>query len=181
MAGALDEIDLTLLVLRCQAGDDGAFVDLVRRFEGRIAYYLRRLVPPDVPVEDLVQEVWLHTYQRLPDLRRPLAFPVWLYHLARNRAVGEMRRRRRWVELGALAEEPAAPEPEEEIDGADVARLHQALRELSPAHGEVLALRFLEAMSYDEIAQVVDCPVGTVRSRLHHARRALRERMEDPG
>jgi RNA polymerase sigma-70 factor (ECF subfamily) len=104
---------------------------------------------------------------------------VWLYRIARNRVYQEFRRKKQTVELDESMEAPDNPE-EEILSFEDVAKLHQCLGELKPLQKEVLILRFIEQMSYEEIAEVLDCNVGTVRSRIHNAKRALKEELERP-
>ena len=82
------------------------------------------------------------------------------------------------MELDESMEAPDNTE-EEMLSFEDIARVHQCLGELKPWQKEVLMLRFIESMSYDQIAEVLDCNVGTVRSRIHHAKQALREKLEE--
>ncbi len=162
-----------VLVLRCQTGDDAAFAELLERYDKRLGHYVRRLLHPAESVEDVLQDTWLAVYRKLPELRDPGAFKVWLYRVARNAALTRMRRRRDWVEL--VQEPPATDESSEDtaVLAEDIARLHAALERLSVGHREALTLRFLEEMSYEDIACVIGCSVGTVRSRLHYARQSL--------
>jgi RNA polymerase sigma-70 factor (ECF subfamily) len=176
MPEAAERLYEQVLVLRCQAGDDAAFAELVQRYHERLRYYIRRLLGETSSAEDVLQDVWLRVYRKLPALRRPGALSVWLYRIARNAALAALRQRRGWIEL---AEEPAAPGPDDESEFSpeDAARIHTALQRLRRDHKEVLVLRFLEQMSYEEIAKVVGCPVGTVRSRIYYAKRALQREM----
>jgi RNA polymerase sigma-70 factor (ECF subfamily) len=178
-----DELRLHLQVLRCQAGDERAFAELFGRFAARTLRYLRGLV--DDAAEDVQQEVWLAVYRGLASLSDPRAFRTWLYRTTRHRAVDFLRRRRRERELvadvaaesagaGAVAGDPdddplAPPEP------LDAGALHAALTALPPVQREVLVLRYQDGLSYAEIALVVGCSLGTVRSRLHHAKRRLHD------
>jgi len=112
-------------------------------------------------------------FRDLPRLSDPAAFSPWLYRIARNRAFRALRGR-----------EPMAPIENHDVAGNDTddadftaedgQAVHAALDQLAAEQREVLLLRFIEDMSYDEIAEVIDCPIGTVRSRLHNAKRALR-------
>jgi RNA polymerase sigma-70 factor (ECF subfamily) len=179
MRDPADRLYERLLVLRCQAGDEAAFAELVERYGPRLRYYLRKLLGPGGETEDVLQDVWLDVFRALPRLADPGAVAAWLYRIARDRAWRLLRRRRRAP--SPLPEDDLAGE-ESEFSVADAEAIHAALEQLPPEHREVLVLRFLEEMSYDDIARVVGCPLGTVRSRLHHARRGLRraiERMND--
>jgi RNA polymerase sigma-70 factor (ECF subfamily) len=177
MSDAAQRLYEQFLVVRFQAGDDHAFAEIVQRYHGRLGYYLRRLLGEADAVEDVLQETWLTAFRNLSGLRSPRALSAWLYRIARNTALADRRRPHGWV---ALTDEPTVPEPdtdETDFSPADAARIHAALGRLRPQHKEVLVLRFLEEMSYEDIADVVGCPVGTVRSRIHYAKRELRREM----
>jgi RNA polymerase sigma-70 factor (ECF subfamily) len=173
MNDAADRLYERILVLRCQARDEAAFEELVARYTPRLRYYLRRMLGRVQPAEDALQEVWLDTFRGLPGLIEPGAFAAWIYRLARDRAFRELRRRRNHLpleEADVVAEAPA----EDDFSKEDVERIHHALDDLLPEHREVLVLRFIEDMTYEQIAGIVGCQLGTVRSRLHYAKRALR-------
>ena len=173
MARTADRLYEQVLVLRCQTGDDSAFAELVGRYHPRLTCYVRRLVGPDGEPEDILQETWLSAYRKLPRLREPRAVAVWLYRIARNAVLARQRGRRLWAEL---TEEPPAPDAGGEqaaVAAEDSVQLRAALERLRPEQKEVLTLRFQEDMSYEDIATVIGRPVGTVRSRLYHAKLAL--------
>lgn len=166
-----------LLVLRAQLGHHDALRALHDRYNRRLLYYLRRMVSNDA--EDLLQEVWIKVVRNVGSLEEPGAFKAWLYRTAHNQALSKLRKRTVDVGLEAIAEEPEAPSPND--DDADTSlfeayggdALHRGLSRLTSVHCEVLTLRFLEELSYDEIASIVQCSVGTVRSRLHYAKKSL--------
>ena len=172
-----DELRLHLLVLRCQAGDDRAFAELHSRFAGPSLRYLKGLVDEDA--EDVHQDLWLTIYRRIRGLSNPRAFRTWLFQATRHRAIDALRRRKRErdllqdVSLEAMADD--APEEPEQHPALDDPGLAGVIRELAPAQREVLLLRFQDDMSYAEIALVIGCSIGTVKSRLHHAKRRLSE------
>lgn len=177
-----DALRLHLLVLRCQAGDEAAFARLFAEFGERTLAYLRGLLGDDA--EDVQQEVWLAVYRGLGGLADPGAFRTWLYRTTRHRAVDWLRRRRRERELaddveretvGAVA---GPPDEGAGLAGIDEARLEAALAGLPPPQREVLLLKYRDDLSYAEIALVVGCPIGTVRTRLHHAKRRLHELLD---
>jgi len=172
-----DQLYEQLLVVRAQTGDEAAFAEIIARYQPRLAYFVRRLVGEVHAADDVLQNVWLQAYTRLGQLRDARALSVWLYRIARNAVRAALRRARGWEELTA---EPPAPndgiEPGE-FSAADAERIHTALGRLHPEHRAVLVLRFVENMSYEQIADVVGCPVGTVRSRIHYAKQALRQDM----
>jgi RNA polymerase sigma-70 factor (ECF subfamily) len=165
-----------VLVVRCQAGDGLAFAELVERFGPRLRFFLRRILGPTPDVDDVLQDAWFDVYNALPRLNDPRAFPTWLYRIARDRAFRLLRKDQARIRPTALPESDlvAADGPEVEFGPDEVEAVRLTLDALAPEHRDILILRFLEGMSYEEIAQVVGCPLGTVRSRLHHAKLALR-------
>jgi RNA polymerase sigma-70 factor, ECF subfamily len=177
-----DQLYERLLVLRCQtasaqqAGDERAFAELIGRYHARLLFYLRRLLPTGSDVEAAVQDVWLSVHRQLAGLREIAAFRTWLYRIARDRAGVELRRKR--IPLEPLQAEEIVGAEEPEFAPEDAQHVHAALDQLSREQREVLVLRFLEGMSYDEIAGVVGCQVGTIRSRLHYAKQTLRTILE---
>jgi RNA polymerase sigma-70 factor (ECF subfamily) len=166
-----------LLVVRCQTGDEDAFRELVGRFGPRLLYFLRKLVPYGDRADDLLQEVWIDVFRQLPRLQDAGAFTAWIYRIARGKASLELRRDGRSPRMNEIAALVAESEQElgEEPDFSpeDAACIHAALDELPAEQREVIVLRFLEELSYEEIGQIVGCPLGTVRSRIHYAKQAL--------
>lgn len=176
-SGGADAVRLHLLVIRCQAGDERAFAGLFEQFGRRTLGYLAGLVGDDA--EDVQQEVWLAVFRGIRGLANPRAFRTWLYQTTRHRAIDYLRKRSREKELEeevALETERADDSTEERIAGRmEASMLPAVMKGLTPAHREVLLLRYQDDMSYAEIAVVAGCSVGTVRSRLHHARRRAQE------
>jgi RNA polymerase sigma-70 factor (ECF subfamily) len=175
-----DELQLTLLVLRCQVGDDRAFGRLHDWFSRRTLGYLSGLIGEDA--EDVQQEVWLGVYRSIQGLSDPRAFRTWLFRTTRHRAIDFLRRRKRERELlmDAALEANDADRGVEDQSGEswDDAELAAALAQLPTPQREVLLLRYQNEMSYAEIALVVGCPIGTVRSRLYEAKRRMQELIE---
>jgi RNA polymerase sigma-70 factor (ECF subfamily) len=172
-----DQADLLyerLLVVRAQAGDDAAVAELVERYSPRLRYFLRKLLTSADAAEDALQDVWLDVLRHLPRLSDPQALRAWLYRIARDRAFRRLRKAGR--EPQPLDERQLANgQPDPTFTPEDATQIHAALDRLAAHQREVLVLRFLEDMSYEDIAQIIGCPLGTVRSRLHHAKRALRD------
>jgi RNA polymerase sigma-70 factor, ECF subfamily len=166
-----------LLVVRCQTGDEAAFAEVVARYGPRLRYYLRKLLDRPGDVEDLLQDVWFDVVRGIGRLADPRAFPAWLYRIARARTA--LARRQSRPAPVPLGDDDAGDEPDgDEFTEEDAARVHAALGALAPEHREVLVLRFLEGMSYEEIARVTGGQLGTVKSRIHYAKRALRTALE---
>lgn len=177
MSDNTDRIYESVLVLRCQAGDRDAFEEIVGRYQPRLRFFLEKMVRDSETADDLLQETWCDVYRKLPGLRDRGAVTSWIYQIARRRALQELRKRRlRFVPL----EEPEAWADEEPSFTADDAEaVRNALDRLQPAHREVLLLRFVEQMSYEDIARVTGLALGTVRSRIHYAKHALRDELEE--
>jgi RNA polymerase sigma-70 factor (ECF subfamily) len=164
------------LVLRCQAGDQRAFAELFDRFHERTRLYLLRLLGR-TEAEDVQQEVWLGVYRRISGLANPAAFRTWLFQVTRNQAVDFLRKRRRHEELlSSVAQTPEKNDPTTEDDllnRVDAGIVDEAVQGLTAPLRETVHLRYWEDLSYSEIALVTGQPIGTVRSRLHHARKRL--------
>ena len=172
-----DTISLHLVVLRCQTGDERAFAHLLKTFGERTLRYLRGLVGDDA--DDVHQEVWLTVYRNISALANPGAFRTWLFQTTRHRALDYLRRRKRERELlEDVAIEISADtdaEREPSLGAFDEAALDRVLMAIPPPQREVLLLRYRDDLSYNEIAAIVGIPLGTVRTRLHHAKRRLED------
>jgi len=173
MTDRADRVYEQLLVLRCQAGDGAAFTELVGRYGPRVRYYLRKVVGDRHEADDLLQDVWVDVFRALPRLADPVAFPAWLYRLARDRAFRRLRRRPPPCQLDPEHEPADRTEKGDGFTADDISWVHAALDRLPHEHREVLVLRFLEGMAYEDVARVVGCPLGTVKSRIYHAKRSL--------
>jgi len=169
-----------MLVVAAQARDPAAFRELVTRYERRLVYYIRRMLGEGTDAFDVMQDVWLLVFKRLGSLEAPEAFRVWLYRIAHDVTVSHLRKRSRQPK--SLDDEVAATEELDAWDEFEALQnaelVHRALEQLSPPHREVLTLRFLEGLNLGEIADVVGCGIGTVKSRLHYAKRSLRRQIE---
>ena len=168
-----DRLYERLLVLRSQTGDEAALVELVQLYSPRLRYYLRKMLARhEGQAEDLLQETWCDALRSLASLRDAAAFPAWIYRIARDRAWRLLRKER--LSAAPLYEEDIPAGKESEFSAEDAAAVHAALAEIPPEQREVLVLRFIEELSYEEIAAVVAAPLGTVRSRLHYSKESLR-------
>jgi RNA polymerase sigma-70 factor (ECF subfamily) len=174
-----DQLLQQVLILRFQTGDDRAFEAIVTRHQGPLRYWLRQMLGDSATVEDLLQEIWLTVLRKLRTLRNPEAFSVWLYKIARNKVYRQLRQKKTFVDFDENDLPTEDCEEQNDFSPADAAKIHKGLDQLKPEHREVLVLQFLEEMSYEEIASVVDCNVGTVRSRIFYAKKSLRKIMEE--
>ena len=162
------------LIVRCKRGDRQAFDELIHRWEDRLFYYVRRLVGTEEDAWDVLQQTWMKVFKAIRSLDDPRSLPAWLYQIARRTAASHWRGyyrtdilRAEDVDLGEVAAS------EENLHFDDAERVHFGLSRISLAHREALTLHFLEDLSLEQMAEVLDIPAGTVKSRLHYAKRAL--------
>lgn len=173
---ALDQ-RLETIVHRCRNGERAAFEELFELYQPRLKYYVRRLDSGGANSDDLLQDIWLTVFKKIRKLKDAQVFGVWLYRIARNRVYDGFRRKDRHVRLPEDDQLPVS-DNQETFDANDAEKLHKAMNKLKPYHREVLTLCFIEQMSYESIAEVVECNVGTVRSRIFYAKQSLRQEME---
>jgi RNA polymerase sigma-70 factor, ECF subfamily len=169
------------LALRCQAGDPGAFEDLVAVMERPLLYYATSLTGNPDDGLDVLQDVWIRAFRQIGELREPAALRAWLYSMTHGIAIDRMRRTiaRERVEEERLvgfneAEEPSFAEE-------DAAAIHAALGEIGMKHREVLVLHFLQDLSMADIGKIVGCSEGTVRSRIFYGKKAMKEILKRGG
>jgi RNA polymerase sigma factor (sigma-70 family) len=167
---------------RCQRGDTEAFAGIVQLWERPLFYYLRRLATSEADTWDLLQETWLRVFRSMRSLRDPRALPAFLYATARNVAITRLRLRA--ADEQPLAQQNGGGEGAAAFDCAfiafdDAEQVHHALDQLPLPQREALTLYFLEDLSIDDIAQVLNVPPGTVKSRLHYGKQAIRKVLEN--
>jgi RNA polymerase sigma factor (sigma-70 family) len=170
-----------LLVLSTRLGDRAAGDRLVRRWQPRLTAHARRLLGEAEPARDVVQAAWMEILRGLDGLRDPAAFPAWAYRIVTRRCAAMIggRRRDRALAAGMAREARVPPEPPPGPDAADDhGRLRAAVRTLPPDQRAAIALFHFEGLSVAETAVALDAPVGTVKTRLMHARRKLRAALE---
>jgi RNA polymerase sigma-70 factor, ECF subfamily len=178
------------LVARAQRGDKHAFELLVEKYQRKLARLLSRFVRDPAEVEDVTQEAFIKAYRALPAFRGDSAFYTWLYRIGINTAKNYL------MALGRRA--PTSTEVEaEEAEGFDegeqlrdintpeslllskeiAATVNATIEELPEELRTAIQLREIDGMSYEDIARIMDCPIGTVRSRIFRAREAIAERL----
>lgn len=175
-----------LLVKRSQKGDARAFEQLVTMYQDRVYTLSYQLTGNHADAQDLAQEVFIKAYRALPGFRNEADFGTWLHRIAVNLSLNEKRKKKPEVSLDnpVQTEEGEMPRlvasddesPEEAYENKEFRDMvRRALRELSAEHRAVLVLREMQGYSYDEIALMLDCSLGTVKSRISRARRALKK------
>jgi RNA polymerase sigma-70 factor (ECF subfamily) len=162
------------MALRCQSGEPGAFEDMIAVMERPLLYYAMTLTGNADSALDVLQEVWIKAFRGIRKLRDPGSLRSWLYSITHGVAVDRIRRNtsRERTEQVELEDFQEAEEPS--FADEDAAAIHQALSQIGLRHREVLVLHFLEDLSIAEIAEVVGCSEGTVKSRMHYAKRAMK-------
>ncbi len=170
-----DRIQYEWLALRCQTGEAGAFEDLIAVMERPLLYYATSLTGNPDSALDVLQEVWIKVFRGIHKLKDPGALRPWLYSITHGIAVDRIRKNysREQAEQVQIEDFQEAEEPS--FAEEDAAAIHQALSEIGLKHREVLVLHFLEDLSLAEIAEVAGCSEGTVKSRIHYAKRAMKQ------
>lgn len=186
----LQPADEVTLLRRARQGDEVAFGILMTEHYGYVYRLVYGIVRHEHDARDICQEVWLTVWRKLPEYQGTGKFTTWLHPIATHRALDHLRKRRRWYDRflpfatgsdGRPAFEAVADEdPRQDSANTDIReRLDQALASLPPLHRTILALRELQGLSYEEIAQAAGIPAGTVMSRLYHARRLLAKTLKE--
>ena len=184
-----DETDQEL-VRRVQSGDKVAFDLLVRKYQHKVLKLVSRFVSDLAEAEDVAQEAFLKAYRALPSFRGDSAFYTWLYRIAINTAKNALvSSRRRPIDFDLDLQDPEQYDRQALLKEADTPEgvalteeirttVEKAIEQLPEDLRTAIVLRELEGMSYEEIAQAMDCPVGTVRSRIFRAREAIDKRLK---
>ena len=163
------------IALRCQSGEADAFEDLVHTMERPLLYYATKLLGDEERAMDALQEVWIRAFRGIRRLKDPGSLRAWLYRIAHGIAVDRIRWDRSRERAEGAHSEGFTETAEPTFGDEDAAEIHQALDRLDLRHREVLVLHFMEDFSVAEIAAVAGCPEGTVKFRLYHAKRAMKE------
>lgn len=177
MASRRELIESEVLLLQYRRGKSGALEKLVELWERPLYYYVRRLLNTEDEAKDVTQDIWINVVRKLSAVRDPAAFPAWLFKMARTHAASHFRGTRSLEPLpedGSTAE-ISATDANDLSSTLNAEELHWALTQLSPPHSECLILHFLEGFSVKEVADITGVAPGTVKSRLHYAKKALRE------
>ena len=173
------------LIQECRKGNTAAFGELVSRYQDRLFNTVVRLADNAEDARDVVQEAFLHAYQSLHSFKGDSLFFTWLYRIAVNTAISMKRKKRLVLRIQPAGEGGGAIEPLDPSEtnrpghamemAEEERRVHEALQKLSTEHRAVLIMKDMDGMKYEEMAEVLDVPVGTIRSRLHRARLEMRD------
>ena len=178
------------LVERVQAGEKAAFDLLVRKYQHRVLKLVSRFVSDAAEAEDVAQEAFLKAYRALASFRGDSAFYTWLYRIAINTAKNALvSNRRRPVDFDLDLQDPEQYDRHARLKEGDTPEgvllteeirnvVERAMEQLPEDLRTAIVLRELEGLSYEEIAEAMDCPVGTVRSRIFRAREAIDKKLK---
>ncbi len=177
------------LVLRVQRGEKAAFDLLVIKYQHKIVHLVNRYVKDPSEAQDVAQDAFIKAYKALGEFRGDSAFYTWLYRIAINTAKNYLlSRSRRYsdfeIEMQDAEDVENAPQlkdietPEDQLMNEQIVRVIKTAIEKLPEEMRIaITLREFEGMSYEEIAEAMDCPIGTVRSRIFRAREAIDEKL----
>lgn len=170
------------LISQTLDGQSAAFGVLVRKYQNRLFNSMVHLLRNRSDAEDVVQDAFLQAFRKLDTFQGNSQFYTWLFRIARNTAISKLRRKKPTVSLDTTASAQRldfpddGPAPSTEMERRErQTGLMRAMDELSGEHREILILREMEDQNYETISEILDLPVGTVRSRLHRARLQLKE------
>ncbi len=170
------------LITQTLDGQSAAFGILVRKYQNRLFNSMVHLLRNPSDAEDVVQDAFLQALRKLDTFQGNSQFYTWLFRIARNTAISKMRRKKPTVSLDSTASElrldfpDDGPRPSTEMERREQQTgLMRAMDQLSSEHREILILREMEEQNYETISEILELPVGTVRSRLHRARLQLKE------
>jgi RNA polymerase sigma-70 factor (ECF subfamily) len=180
----LSDLDL---IRQCRAGAAEAFGVLVERHQDRLYAALVRMLGSTEDAREAAQDAFVHAYQKLDTFQGTAAFSTWLFRIAVNDAFSRRRRSKRYVASlngtpGESGYDPAdgrlGTDPAHSLEQSETQKLvREALAGLSDDYRTALVLKELEGLRYEEIADIIGVPIGTVRSRIHRARNELREKL----
>ena len=184
----MDSWDDRRLIAESLTGQTAAYGVLVRRYQDRLYNTVYRLLDSPEDAQDVVQESFISAYQSLGSFKGDSLFFTWLYRIAMNAAISLRRKKRATVSLDTGSKHDITIDPLDQSrdnQPGDAMERHEqetqlqaALQKLSAEHRTVIVLKDIDDMRYEDIAEVLDVPIGTVRSRLHRARLELRQLLE---
>lgn len=185
MSDNLDQLSDDELIELTLNGQREAFGQLVRKYQNRLYNGMVQILRSGPEAEDAVQEAFILALTKLRTFRGKSSFFTWLYRISYNVAMTRLRRRKPVVSMQSAVADLELDFPDEQPDPEDrlvkqerAKQLMEALDKMSEEHRAILVLREMEDMDYSEISEILELPIGTVRSRLHRARIQLRDLLE---
>src|SRR5882724_648668 len=185
-------VEEMVLVERARQGDLGAYDDLVRRYQERIYATIYHMTSNHEDANDLAQEAFIKAYQALKSFKGGSSFYTWVYRIAVNKTINFLKQRKNRVHMSLndldinaehdpdLVSLVSEKTPRRDVSLAELQeKLNEAMQKLSDHHRLVVTLHDVQGMSHEEIARIMDCNIGTVRSRLFYARQQLQAYLSD--
>jgi RNA polymerase sigma-70 factor (ECF subfamily) len=166
------------LLRQVACGDEGAFTELYQRYHKPIYNYVLHLIYEPKEAEEILQEIFLAVWRGAYRFREQAQVKTWMYRIAHYQAVSWLRKHRKEVAYDDIQEIDSKGPEQISVDTWDRIEVQKALNCLSIKHRAVLELAFIHDMAYKEIAEVVGCPVGTVKSRMSYALKALNSKLK---
>lgn len=171
--------DQEKIIARARRGDADAFEQLVVAYRDQVFRLALRMCGSEADADEVAQEAFLSAWKALPNFRGESQFSTWLYQLTTHAAIDLMRREKRQLAAADITEVSAAdpaPSPQQQAEQSEQREIvRDAILQLAPEQREVVVLRFMEELSYEEIGAVLKLPSGTVKSRLNRAKAQLKE------
>ena len=173
------------IIARARRGDAGAFEQLVETYREQVYRIALRMCSNAADADEAAQEAFLAAWKGLPNFRGDSQFSTWLYQLTTHAAIDLMRREKRQIAADDITEVSAAdpaPSPQQQAEQSEQREIvRDAILQLAPEQREVVVLRFMEELSYEEIGAVLKLPSGTVKSRLNRAKAQLKDILSKSG
>ena len=173
------------IIARARRGDAHAFEQLVTAYRNQVFRLALRMCGNEADADEVAQEAFLSAWKGLPNFRGESRFSTWLYQLTTHAAIDLMRREKRQAAAEDIDEITAAddgPSPQQQVERTETQReIRSALMQLPEEYRQVLLLRFMQELSYEEIGRALKLPVGTVKSRLNRAKAQLKDILSRSG
>ena len=173
------------IIARARRGDADAFEQLVAAYRNQVFRLALRMCGNEADADEVAQEAFLSAWKGLPNFRGESRFSTWLYQLTTHAAIDLMRREKRQAAAEDIDEITTAddgPSPQQQVERAETQReIRSALMQLPEEYRQVLLLRFMQELSYEEIGRALKLPVGTVKSRLNRAKAQLKDILSRSG
>lgn len=173
------------IIARARRGDADAFEQLVVAYRDQVFRLALRMCGNEADADEVAQEAFLSAWKALPNFRGDSRFSTWLYQLTSHAAIDLMRRKKRQIAAEDITEVSApdpAPGPQQQAEQSETRQaVRDAMAQLSPEYRQIVVLRFLQELSYEEIGAVLKLPPGTVKSRLNRAKAQLKDILSKSG
>ena len=173
------------IIARARRGDADAFEQLVAAYRNQVFRLALRMCGNEADADEVAQEAFLSAWKGLPNFRGESRFSTWLYQLTTHAAIDLMRREKRQAaaeDIDGITAADDGPSPQQQVERTETQReIRSALMQLPEEYRQVLLLRFMQELSYEEIGQTLKLPAGTVKSRLNRAKAQLKDILSRSG